>query len=1077
MEFSFSKAVGISSLTPSKPLFPQLHTLSLSSNSLSSLPLSFASLTSLTSLSLQKNAFTETPAALQLLPSLKLVDLSLNPLSDPPHLFVMCPIVPQIFLQKSVDEQPYDFAESLFDSARGKIESRRLCVMIIGRKGIGKHSIHQQLRKQLRKLQEKSAYFSGSKLVGRENQDSRGHFDNFSYHWKKSGSQHGENVEEEYSMHFNILSTSSSDDDGSYLRMLLAPLSCDSLPDIIRMASCPKRLDNPKPFFSPSGCSLQISQHPYSSSPLSATHSLSSSTPERFPRSLFIGSQGANFTSVKPAPTSPHRQKSHVVPQVIMLVFNSLKLVQESQRLIRSLDLIQKLSPNATVFLIGTHLDLWPSSYSKRDIRNIFSGWTNRNCRNIIQKFPRPVTLDVVNSVTGDGLTGVCEMLYNQLIRAPAHSIPRSFSIFESYLLSLRRVTPIPLLSIQNIVALSAQGSVPSTYISSLIEFLILSGTVGYVPNFKKKEQNEFVVTDLRAVIEYHEMFIFSFDAHGVSTHSVTRKNFQTSHDIRFPLSKYEAALELLLWSEALLPMWNGSFLLSSRLPPTVSPSEFDKYWPADKAFQTIRSRHFCCASPFFDVIPRILSKAMENVRWVIGGYWSFGCFVKHKDDEFFSLVICHPNELILIAPESISSRNIGGPSSSSSFSYHSSTTQEHLNSSSITFVTLILAIESLLKDSKGLIVAQKTICPHCFTQFQYREEMLALIQSLSSISTNRLRNDEALDRSNLEPLSAIQNRLISLSQPELFFDLENIKPIKMLDSQFVECAAGAMVDILDLIPEYSVPKDLEAQGFSIRIGDQISKGLDTEIYHAIFTSNVNAADSFSIPLPSFPNNVNQNVVFKQSCQEMAASSSEFRKDQISFQHSDRSLYREMLILARLKHKNIVELRGVVMRPLGLVIEYMEGGSLLDYLRHCRVGSRGSEERNSGRMAEENADKNTSRTEQLVENPLESVCELPYWTEKMKIACEIAEAMTFLHSNMFIHRDLKSPNILLTKSPGSEFFTAKVSDFGTCASLEFTNEFGGSSVDNPRWLPPEIINRSTYTTKADVYPFGIIVNQ
>ena len=98
---------------------------------------------------------------------------------------------------------------------------------------------------------------------------------------------------------------------------------------------------------------------------------------------------------------------------------------------------------------------------------------------------------------------------------------------------------------------------------------------------------------------------------------------------------------------------------------------------------------------------------------------------------------------------------------------------------------------------------------------------------------------------------------------------------------------------------------------------------------------------------------------------------------------------------------------------------------------------------------------------------------LPCWKEKIKIASDIAAGMVFLHSNLLIHRDLKSPNILLKREVGSDGYTAKVSDFGTCAFLDFANTFRGSVVDNPRWLPPEILNGdSPYTEKVDVYAFG-----
>jgi hypothetical protein len=385
------------------------------------------------------------------------------------------------------------------------------------------------------------------------------------------------------------------------------------------------------------------------------------------------------------------------------------------------------------------------------------------------------------------------------------------------------------------------------------------------------------------------------------------------------------------------------------------------------------------------------------------------------------------------------------------------------------------MAIESLLNDRLDLQMKQKVLCPHCLKRLRLSEELQSLIENLSPNEMSSMCANDGTIPLNFIPPSTIQNRLISSSNPELYFDLDAIKPVMMFDSVFVECSSGFMVDILDVIPEYFIPKNLEIQNSFVHFGDRIAKGIDTEIHRGWYIPRCQTVESFYDSTTCKDDNLKPNVVIKKSCHEtskMSTMSSEFGKDPVVLQSSDRSLYREMQILLRLKHKYIVELRGVVTRPLGLVIEYMEGGSLLEYLRHCRDGSGGREERDATQISDESVDGNTTQTGRPAAGPLEGVCGLPCWREKMKIACEIAEAMAFLHSNMFIHRDLKSPNILLTRSPGCEYFTAKVSDFGTCASLEFTNVLRRCRVDNPRWLPPEIISRSVYTTKADVYAFG-----
>jgi len=89
---------------------------------------------------------------------------------------------------------------------------------------------------------------------------------------------------------------------------------------------------------------------------------------------------------------------------------------------------------------------------------------------------------------------------------------------------------------------------------------------------------------------------------------------------------------------------------------------------------------------------------------------------------------------------------------------------------------------------------------------------------------------------------------------------------------------------------------------------------------------------------------------------------------------------------------------------------------------------------------------------------------------------DIAKGMHFLHFTTWppvIHRDLKSPNVLLSSLDPTAEVCAKVADFGL--SQAFSSSTRGRSVANPVWLAPEIMKNEDYTEKADVYSYGVIL--
>jgi len=82
---------------------------------------------------------------------------------------------------------------------------------------------------------------------------------------------------------------------------------------------------------------------------------------------------------------------------------------------------------------------------------------------------------------------------------------------------------------------------------------------------------------------------------------------------------------------------------------------------------------------------------------------------------------------------------------------------------------------------------------------------------------------------------------------------------------------------------------------------------------------------------------------------------------------------------------------------------------------------------------------------------------------------QIADGMHYLHAHKIIHRDLKSPNVLV----GADDML-KISDFGTCK--EFSEKsakmtFAGTVA----WMAPEVIRNEPCSEKVDVWSFGVLI--
>lgn len=148
----------------------------------------------------------------------------------------------------------------------------------------------------------------------------------------------------------------------------------------------------------------------------------------------------------------------------------------------------------------------------------------------------------------------------------------------------------------------------------------------------------------------------------------------------------------------------------------------------------------------------------------------------------------------------------------------------------------------------------------------------------------------------------------------------------------------------------------------------------------------------------------------------------------------EQQFVQEVMMLANLTHPNVVRFIGACRKPVVwcILTEYAKGGSVRQFLM-----------RRQNRSV-----------------PLKLA---------VKQALDVARGMAYVHGLGFIHRDLKSDNLLIFADK-----SIKIADFGV-ARIEVQTEGMTPETGTYRWMAPEMIQHRPYNQKVDVYSFGIVL--
>ncbi|XP_076183798.1 protein kinase receptor Ret oncogene isoform X2 [Ptiloglossa arizonensis] len=178
-------------------------------------------------------------------------------------------------------------------------------------------------------------------------------------------------------------------------------------------------------------------------------------------------------------------------------------------------------------------------------------------------------------------------------------------------------------------------------------------------------------------------------------------------------------------------------------------------------------------------------------------------------------------------------------------------------------------------------------------------------------------------------------------------------------------------------------------------------------------------------------------------------------------------LLSEYQLLKEAQHPNVIRLLGACTTPgapVYLIIEFAEFGSLRNYLRRSRHLE--SEVRSGGgcsslsNLGVESRDANATLTHTVTPRDI------------LSFAWQISKGMAYLADIKLVHRDLAARNVLLATGK-----VCKISDFGLTRDVYEDDAYLKRSKGRVpvKWMAPESLADHVYTSKSDVWSFGVLL--